>query len=322
MFKRSFFWILLAAAVGGSVLAVKLVFAARETIAPAKPIAEPARAPFPVSIGARGLIESVDENVRIAPAIAALVTEVPVKVGDEVKKGEVLVRQDTRDAEALVAAQQAEITALKTQVREAEVLLADKRDMWARMEKLSATKVASDEEKQRTGFAVQTAEAQLASTKARIASAEAMLARTKVQRDLLVILAPRAGRILQVNTRAGEFAAPNDREPLILLGQVDNLQLRADVDEDNASRVRESMPAVAFIKGRRDRPIPLTFVRIEPYILPKRSLTGESSERVDTRVLQIIYRFERPSDLSLYVGQQMDVFLDGGASAAEAGASK
>ena len=55
--------------------------------------------------------------------------------------------------------------------------------------------------------------------------------------------------------------------------------------------------------------IPLTFVRIEPYIVPKRSLTGESTERVDTRVLQIIFRFDLPQ-IPVYVGQQMDVFIE------------
>lgn len=310
MFKRTFFWILLLVAIAGSVFAVKVVFAVRKTIAPAAAIAEPPKAPFKASIGARGLIESVDENVRIASALAGLVTEVPVKVGDEVKKGDVLVRQDVRDADAIIAAQRAELEVFKTQMHEAEVSLADKRDMWTRIEKLSANRVASDEEKQRTNFALQSAQASVGSMRAKIASAEAMLNRMEVQRDLLTIRAPRAGQVLQVNTRAGEYAGVADRDPLILLGQVKELQLRADVDEDNASRVREKMTAVAYIKGRRDREIPLNFVRIEPYILPKKSLTGESSERVDTRVLQIIYRFERPKDLSLYVGQQMDVFLN------------
>jgi hypothetical protein len=50
-------------------------------------------------------------------------------------------------------------------------------------------------------------------------------------------------------------------------------------------------------------------VRIEPYILPKRSLTGDSGERVDTRVLQVIFQFER-GDTPVYAGQQMDVFLN------------
>jgi len=51
-------------------------------------------------------------------------------------------------------------------------------------------------------------------------------------------------------------------------------------------------------------------VRVEPYILPKKSLTGESTERVDTRVLQVIYTFAMPKT-PVYVGQQMDVFIDG-----------
>ncbi len=311
MFKRTFFWILIFVAVAGSVAAVKLVVEARKSIEPAKPVALPPSPPFVDAIGGRGIIESIDENVRVAPAVAGLVTEVPVRVGQNVKAGDILMRQDVREADAMVGAQEAEIVTLHAQIHEAEVALADKRDMWNRMEKLSATRVASEEEKQRTLFAAQSAEALLESMKAKVASAQASLTRTKVQRDLLTTRASRDGRVLQVNTRAGEFAAPSDRDPMILLGQVDKLQLRVDIDEDNAPRVCEGMTTVAFIKGHRDQQIPLEFVRIEPFILPKKSLSGESNERVDTRVLQIIYRFARPEHLSLYVGQQMDVFLDG-----------
>src|SRR5215470_6751977 len=50
---------------------------------------------------------------------------------------------------------------------------------------------------------------------------------------------------------------------------------------------------------------------IEPFVVPKNSLSGDSTERVDTRVLQVIYRIE-DSNLPLFVGQQMDVFIDGG----------
>ena len=233
-------------------------------------------------------------------------------IGSRVKAGDVLIEQDTRDAAALVAAQEAEFSALQKQLAESEVGLADKRDQWVRMEKLIATHVASEDERQRKRFAAQTAEAQFASTKARVASAEAQLHRTKVQLDLLTIRAPREGRILQVNIRAGEYASSTSLEPILILGQTEQLQLRADIDEDNASRVRPGMAAKAYIKGRRDVEIPLRFVRIEPFIVPKKSLTGESSEHVDTRVLQIIYRFDRPAVVGIYVGQQMDVFLDDG----------
>jgi hypothetical protein len=48
----------------------------------------------------------------------------------------------------------------------------------------------------------------------------------------------------------------------------------------------------------------------KPYIVPKTSLTGSSVERVDTRVLQIIYRFPRTAQTGIYVGQQLDLYLE------------
>lgn len=291
--------------------AVLLVMRLRKVEPPAPPLAEPARAPYAQSIGARGIVEAMDENVRVAPAVPGLVSKVLVRVGDQVKAGQPLIEQDTRDASAMVAAQQAQVGALQAQIREAEVQLADKKDSASRVETLSANRVASVDERQRARFAQETAVAHLERVRADLAQSEALLQRSKVQLDLLTIRAPREGTVLQVNIRSGEYAQFGAREPVLLLGQVHQLQLRADVDEDNASRVRAGCAAVAYIKGRRDHPIELQFVRIEPYIVPKQSLTGESSERVDTRVLQIIFRFAQ-SEVPVYVGQQMDVFLDGG----------
>jgi hypothetical protein len=126
--------------------------------------------------------------------------------------------------------------------------------------------------------------------------------------DVLTMTAPRAGQILQVNIREGEYASVSPSEPLMILGEVDRFQIRADVDEQNAWQVEKDQPAVAFLKGDTTHPIPVRFVRIEPYVVPKRSLTGDSSERVDTRVLQIIFEMDRPR-IPLYVGQQVDVFI-------------
>jgi hypothetical protein len=82
-----------------------------------------------------------------------------------------------------------------------------------------------------------------------------------------------------------------------------------DVDENDAWRFRKGAAAVAFIRGNRDLNTELRFERVEPYVIPKRSLTGDSTERVDTRVMQVVYSFER-SKLPVYVGQQMDVFIE------------
>jgi HlyD family secretion protein len=305
MFRTVSILLALAGIAGAALLVTRL----RHVEPPPAPIAEPARAPFKKQIGARGIVESVDENVRIAPMAPGLVTRVFVKVGDQVKAGDALIEQDPRDALAQVRVQEAQVAALEAQISESEVALADRQDQWQRMEKLSENRVASTDEKQRSLFAVKAASSRLATMRAELQSAQAQLARARVQLDLLTIRAPRHGAVLQVNIRAGEHAAPSGPEPVMLLGQIDRFQLRADVDEDNASRIRPPCSAVAFVKGRRDHAIPLQFVRIEPYILPKRSLTGESNERVDTRVLQVVFRFAQPP-LPVYVGQQMDVFIE------------
>jgi len=85
--------------------------------------------------------------------------------------------------------------------------------------------------------------------------------------------------------------------------------IRVDVDEHEAWRVRPETTATAAVRGNTNLKTPLTFVRFEPFVVPKKSLTGDSTERVDTRVLQVIYRVENDA-LPLFVGQQMDIFIE------------
>jgi multidrug efflux pump subunit AcrA (membrane-fusion protein) len=279
-----------------------------------QPLVEPSRAPYAESIGARGMVEAVDENVRIAPLLPGLIAEVYVKVGDRVKKGDPLFRQDTRDAEARIANQRAQAGLLEAKVHEAEVMLSDRQDSFQRADKLRVKDVTSEDDRQRKYYAMRSAETALATTRADLELAKAQLEQSLVNLDLLTVRSPRDAEILKVDLRAGEYASvpPTDlNNPSLLLGETRFLQLRADVDEDSASRVRTGAPAVAFIKGMKTDPIPLRFVRIEPYVTTKKSLTGDSSERVDTRVLQVIYQFDQ-SRIPVYVGQQMDVFIDGG----------
>lgn len=300
-------------ALAGIVAVTSLVLRLKKPEPPPTPLVEPSRAPYLDSIGARGMVESVDENVRIAPLLPGLIAEVYVKVGDRVRKGDPLFRQDTRDAEARVANQKAQVGLLEAKVNEAEVMLADRQDSFQRTDRLRTKDVMSEDDRQRKYYAMRSAETALATTKADLDLAQAQLAQARVNLELLTVRSPRDGEILKVDLRAGEYASvpPTDmNNPSLLLGETRFLQLRADVDEDSASRVREGAPAVAFIKGMRTDPIPLRFVRIEPYVTTKKSLTGDSTERVDTRVLQVIYQFDQ-SKIPVYVGQQMDVFIEG-----------
>jgi len=145
-----------------------------------------------------------------------------------------------------------------------------------------------------------------------IVAADAQAHAVQVDIERSVVRSPLAAEVLQVKLRVGEFApAAPTAVPLILLGRSKPLHVRVDVDEHEAWRVREGARAVGHARGHADLKAPLQFVRFEPFVVPKRSLTGDSTERVDTRVLQVIYRIDG-NNLPLFVGQQLDVFIDAG----------
>ncbi|MCI0350392.1 MAG: HlyD family efflux transporter periplasmic adaptor subunit, partial [Acidobacteriales bacterium] len=139
--------------------------------------------------------------------------------------------------------------------------------------------------------------------------AEAQVKQTQTDLDRLTVCALVDGEVLQVNVRPGEFVAAPASGALVVLGNVAQLHVRVDIDEYDIPRFVPAAAARATLKGQPKDFFPLKFVRIEPYVVPKRSLTGDNTERVDTRVLQVIYAIDA-SGQRLFVGQQLDVFID------------
>jgi HlyD family secretion protein len=138
------------------------------------------------------------------------------------------------------------------------------------------------------------------------AGAQARVVATDLQR--LVVRAPIAGQVLRLNVRLGEFASAGPlADPLVAMGAVDPLHVRVQIDEEDAARITAGAPAEATLRGDATTRIPLTFVRFEPQAIPKTNLNG-GGERIDTRVVEAIYAFDR-GDLSAFVGQQMDVYV-------------
>jgi hypothetical protein len=94
----------------------------------------------------------------------------------------------------------------------------------------------------------------------------------------------------------------------MVLGDLSDLHARVDVDEDDVPSFRPGAAARASLRGDARVEMPLTFVRVEPCLAPKKSLTGEGTERVDTRVLRVIYALP-PGTRDVYVGQLLDVYI-------------
>jgi multidrug efflux pump subunit AcrA (membrane-fusion protein) len=157
-------------------------------------------------------------------------------------------------------------------------------------------------------------EADLAVQEAAVTQARAQLEQSQTDLDRLTVRAPIDCQLVQVNVHEGEFVGAQFGQTLILLGNLKETHVRVDIDEHDVGRFREGMPARAYVRGRTDYPYELEFYRAEAYITPKKSLTGDNSERVDSRVLQVIYKFKSTPDLAhkVYIGQQMDVFFGKG----------
>ncbi len=276
---------------------------------PPPPVAPPEK-PYAQTVAATGILEALSENVSIGVPMQGLVTAVEVKVGDAVQKGQALFTIDDREMQAQLPVLRAAVEVSKARVGVQNATLARVQDLLDRIKLVTDKRAVSVDEIKTRENDVAVAKAELQASQGEVLSAEANVKQTEMLIDRLTIRAPREGTILQVNIRAGEFAAIAPRSPAMVLGDLERLQVRADVDEQNASRIRPGQRATAYIKGVTERPLELQFVRVEPYVIPKVSLTGTSTERVDTRVLQVIYSLQRPKDPPIYVGQQVDVYID------------
>ncbi len=145
---------------------------------------------------------------------------------------------------------------------------------------------------------------------AAIEQARANLNKEQIALEMHTIRAPLDATVLQVRIRVGEFApAAVLTDSLMVLGVVDPLHIRVDIDESEIPRFHPGAKAYASVRGRANVQVPLEFVRTEPYVIPKRVLSGSVSERVDTRVLQLIYQAS-PAELGAVSGQQVDVYIE------------
>ncbi len=265
---------------------------------------------FRSTVAAVGLVEASTENISVGSPLAAVVEKVLVTAGQTVKAGDPLFALDVRHLRADLAVKEQATTVARGQVDVAAAALDDLKRQLEFAEQVKDKRAISAEELARRRSAVETATAALDEARAQVAAAEAQAHEVAVEIERSTVRSPIDAEVLQVKVRAGEFApAASTASPLVLLGRSKPLHVRVDVDEQEGWRVHAGAPGVAHLRGNAELKTPLRFVRFEPFVVPKRSLTGDSTERVDTRVLQVIYRVER-DDLPLFVGQQVDVFID------------
>lgn len=306
------------------------------------PPSPPPHATFRDTVAAVGLVEPSSELITMGSARSGVVDEVFVKLGDKVKKDTPLLKLRSHEleaqrlvaeaalheAEVRVRVSESQMASAEAQAKVAAAELAQSRRMQSFTDGVKDAGAISVEERTQRSLTVATQEARVESAKAAVAAAKASVDATKagvvsaqaslevvnVEIDRCTIKAPGEATVLQVKVRAGEYvSSAGSSAAWLTLGKIDPLHVRADVDEHEAWRVRAGARAEAQVRGNPGQKVPLQFVKFEPLVIPKKNLTGDATERVDTRVLQVIYRVaDNSGGVPLFVGQQMDIFIDAG----------
>lgn len=345
-------WITIIAAVAGLALAIYAIAVSKRE-APEVPLAAaPSINPFEEGIAGTGLVEAASRNIQIAAPEGGLVTGVSADVGQDVKAGDPLFELDSRTLEAdlmrarasreaaLAALQRLEaqprpeeIPVLEAAAEAARAAVADASDQYESLSAAAQRSAASDQEVRRRWFALEEARARLAEAeaqlrlarsgawaqdiavaRARIAETEANIKAIELLIDRRTVRAPIDGTVLKRDIEPGQFAAADVMNPAMVVGDLSRINIRARIDEEDLPRLREGARGVARLRGSAELTVPLEMLRIEPLARPKTDLSGATTERVDTRIVEVVFRVAAEPGAGaprLYPGQLVDVFIEG-----------
>jgi HlyD family secretion protein len=298
------------------------------------------RPPFLTYITGTGVVEPVSGNIMISSPLNRIVEKINVSVNDQVKKGEILFQLHDQDLKANLKIKQkryeeslSNLQKLKALPREEDLIIALRTlnraqavfnqaitEYCMAMHCARSTKekciylykyqqaeadflVAQAQfEKVRSGAwepELKIAQDEVEQAKADIEAMEAEIAKASIK-------SPIDGTVLQINIRKGETLDPN--KTALILGNIEELNLRVGIDQLIESRFHPDSPAVAFKQGDHTTDFPLKFLHVEPFMVPKKYLTNSLNERVDTQILEVLYRIEKDNS-HLFVGEQMDVYI-------------
>lgn len=304
-------------AIAGIVLAAIMIWASLPDRTMSEPMIEPPRSPSAQSdsgtVAGTGVVEPSSEEIEIGAHISGVVDQVFVSPGDLVTQGQPLFRVDTRDIAARVNEARARAASARQSVSSAQTSLRVANEQLALYQGVEDRRAISDQEVIERRGARDTARAQLSVARAQYQEAQAALASARTQLERHTVRAPQTATILQLNVRAGEFANAGpgmggNSEPLIVMGVTEPLYVRVSIDENEIERLDIGAPAIVSARGDAARQVEARYVRTEPLVVPKTSLTNAATELVDVRVLQLLYALPAAGH-SMFVGQQVDAFV-------------
>jgi ABC exporter DevB family membrane fusion protein len=296
-------------------------------------------------VAAAGRVEPVSEEMRLGFDIPGKIKEVFVEEGDSVRKGQPLARLVDDDIQARLVQAQDNAAAYKAALdktvagarpmerseaaealREAESVLDNARRENERRAKLVGSGAVSREEADRAtrDFLVALQEANRARERfhlvddpareedvrraeAEYAQAQAQFEEAKAYADKALVRSPIDGVVLRKHRREGEMVSIYFDTPVVTVGDVSTLRVRADVDEKDVDKVKVGQKAYAVADAYGDKRFWGRVIRIARMLGRKNIHTDDPAERLDTKVLETLIEFEPGT--SIPIGMRMDVFI-------------
>jgi multidrug resistance efflux pump len=333
------------------VLAVALAGAAWWWLGRTTPAVQ-AATPFvrPSVLMAPGRVEPVHDAVKLAFETQGRIAEILVDEGDAVRAGQVLARLDDRLARARVAAARAalaqtkaryllarrgprpeDIAAARAEADAAAAAAAHRGAEQARSDQLgkvgalATTVVDADAAAARVASAQAAAQAaryrslasgtrseQIEEAAAAIALAQAELDAASVTLDQTVLVAPSDGVILRRTGEVGALVTLMPPATVLSMADVGRLELRVEIDEADVAAIAPGRAAYATADAYGDRRFPVRISRLARELGRKTVRDDDPRARVDTRVLEVIARFEEPSGgapVALPLGMRMQLHI-------------
>ena len=238
----------------------------------------------------------------LSPAMGGQIENLPVKDGERVEAGDLLLELWNDDVEAELTLAQRDALASRSRAREACVMSSVAKRDAERLTNLRADRLASEEAAdQAQGRAESTAAACTAAEDAtRVAEARIDVTRAQLERSQL--RAPFAGVIAEINGELGEFVTPSPvgipTPPTVDLIDASCLYISAPIDEVDAPRVREGLPARISLDAFPDQTFAGHVRRVAPYVL---------DQEKQARTVEIEAVFDDPERAGLLAGYSADV---------------
>ena len=228
-------------------------------------------ASFQHYIDLQGKIDAKN-TAYVAPKMPGVVRAIYVKQGDNVRKGQTILKLDDAIARQQVNAAQQQTGVVRAQLNLAKTALERQQNLWA-------NNIGTEMQVIQAKTNVQTLTSQLNAAEAQVAMAREQLNFSNVKADI-------SGTIDQVNVRVGEqFTGVTATGPQVSIVNTSVLKLVVEVPETYISVLRTGTPLVVTLPDANNRVINTTVSVVSKLINPAtRTFTVEANVPADASI--------------------------------------